>query len=404
MTLKSLFKKRKTLYYKELLKYFRYIFNDHFSIVLFFIIGSGGYAYSNYLEEISYGNVQPILLLVFVYFFISITGSVTLVVEKADQLFLLPKEEDFYPILKNAVVKSYVQSLIPLSLVSFITFPVFALTKEATIVEGFLLFFILASLKWLNLLMKIYPYFFQNNKEYQKYKGILYFVTFLAIFSMSFVTIAGTAVITIILAMISMYLFFKEKVYFDHSLKWSAIIEAEEARLHKLYRFIQIFMDVPHMDTNIRRLSGLDKLLEWFSASYPKAPYYYLLRMIVRNTEYSLLVLRLTIIGSLLLFLMDSYLLSVIFLLLFIYILGFQLISLVKDIERVPQFQTYPITKKVKIDSSLYLINQLLLFMTIFLTVSSTINLGAIGITFLPIGIFASYVFSYFYVPFRLKE
>lgn len=404
MTIKSLFKKRKVLYYKKLLKYFQYVFNDHFSLVLFFVIGAGGYAYSNYLESLSYGDAQPLIILLFVYLFLVLTGSVTLVVEEADQLFLLPKEEEFYPILKGAVIKSYLQSLIPVALVTFITFPIFAQTSGTNIIEGLLIFIGLASLKWGSLLVRIYPYFFQSNEKHQKYQYGLYFLSLVGLISLNFITIKGTAFVLLLAAITNFYLFFSEKIYFDHSLKWDAMIEMEEARLHTLYRFIELFTDVPNMDTAIKRLSGLDSFLHSLSGRYPEAPYYYLLRMVARNTEYSALVFRLTIIGGVIIYTMESYLFTVLFSLIFIYILGFQLISLVKEIEKVPQFQIYPITNKNKIDSSLYLINQLLLFMSAVFTISSTINLGAIGITVLPIGFLAAYLFSYYYVPYRLQE
>ncbi len=404
MTIKSLFKKRQALYYKELLKYFQYIFNDHFSLVVFFLIGGGGYAYSNYLDSLSSGNLQPLMILVFIYFFLVLMGSVTLIVEEADQLFLLAKEEEFYPILKGAVFKSYLQSLVSIALTTFITFPIFAQTSGATVVEGFLIFLALASLKWLSLLVKIYPYFSQSEEAYQKYKYILYFITLVGIVSLNFLTITGTAFILSIVAVVSLYLFYAEKIYFDHSLKWEAMIEIEEARLHTLYRFIELFTDVPHMETTIKRLNGLDSLLIALSKRYPEAPYYYLLRKVARNTEYSALVFRLTIIGSVFIYAMESYWFSILFTLLFIYILGFQLISLVKEIDRVPQFQFYPVTEKKKVDSSLYLINQLLLFMTAFFTISSILNRGIVGMTVLPIGILAAYLFSHYYVPFRLQE
>lgn len=404
MTINSLFKKRKGLYYKNLLKYSQYIFNDHFSLVLFFIIGAGGYAYSNYLDTLSPGNIQSLIGLLFLYFFLSVIGSVTLVVEEADQLFLLPKEEKFYSILKEAVFKSYLTSLVPVAFVTFITFPILAQVSGTTVEEGLFLFLGLASLKWFIFLLKIYPYFFQNEEKYQKYKYVLYLLIFIAIMNLNFINIIVTACILLFLAIISFYFFYTEKIYFDHSLKWEAMIEIEEARLHTLYRFIELFTDVPQMDTKVKRLSVLDQPLHSLSMRYPEAPYYYLIRMVARNTEYSLLVLRLTIIGSFFIYLMESYLLSVIFTVIFVYILGFQLISLVKEIDRLPQFQLYPITEKNKVDSSLRLINQLLLFMIIFFTMSSFLNLGAVGLTVLPIGLLFAYLFSYYYVPFRLQE
>lgn len=404
MTLKSLFKKRNKLYYKNLLKYLRYIFNDHFSLVLFFLIGAGGYGYSNYLEGLSEGNIQARLFLLIIFFFISIKTSFKLVVEDADQVFLLAKEEDFYPIFKEEMIKSYFQSLLPVAFLIFITYPIFTVTTGGTKIEGILLFLALVSLKWLNLVLKIYPYFYQNQMKHHKYSWFMYGLTFLVISSMLFLKIKTIALLVFLFALLVMYLFLKGKIYFNHLLKWDVMIAAEEARMNRLYRFIAVFVDVPQVDSGMMRLSFLDYPLERLSKIYPKAPYYYSVRTVVRNKEYRSLILRLTIIASLFLSMTESYLLSFVFTLFFIYILGFQLITLVQNIKDLPQFKISPVTEKNKTDSALYLINQILIFMGIVIGVTTTVNLGWQGLSLFPVALAASYLFSYYYIPYRLKS
>lgn len=403
MTLKFLFKKRQSIYYKELLKYMQYIFNDHFSLILFFLIGAGGYAYSNYLESIAIGSIQPRLFIVILYFVLVVSGSIALLVEEADQIFLLPKEEEFYPIFKGMLTKSYIQALIPIGFLSFITFPVFSVTLQTTWTEGVFIFVALASLKWLNLLVQIFPYFYQDEEEFQKYKLLIYIVTLLILAGLLFVNIQITTLFVLVPTLLSSYLFFTERIFFQHSLKWDTMISAEEARLQKVYRVIQLFTNVPHMETKFKRLSWLDTFLNKLSTRYPKAPYYYILRIVARNTDYSLLVLRLIGIGSVLLLLTDSYLFSILFTILFLYMLGFQLISLMNDIEKVPQFQVYPISTEEKLESVLRLIFEILIIMTVFFAVVSTIRLGLIGMILFPIGLLFSYIFSSLYVPYRVK-
>lgn len=404
MTLKSLFKKRNKLYYKKLLNYLRYIFNDHFSLVLFFLIGAGGYGYSNYLENLSKGNIQARLFLLIAFFFISIRTSVKLVVEDADQVFLLAKEEDFYSIFKQETLKSYFQSLIPIAFLIFITYPIFSVTTGGARVEGILLFLALVSLKWLNLVLKIYPYFYQNQMKYDKYRWFMQGLTFFVISSILFLKIKAIAILILLLALLTMYLFIKEEIYFNHLLKWDVMIAAEEARMNRIYRFIAVFVDVPQVDSGLKRLSFLDYPLEQLSKIYPKAPYYYSVRTVIRNKEYRSLILRLTIIASLFLSMTDSYLLSFVFTLFFIYILGFQLIALVQTIKDLPQFKINPVTEKDKIDSALYLINQILIFMGIVIGITTTVNLGWRGLSLFPVALLASYLFSYYYLPYRLKS
>lgn len=404
MTLKDLFKKRKKLYYKELLKYFRYIFNDHFTLVLFFLIGAGSYAYSNYLNNLKSGDFQAQLFIFILFFFISIRTSVKLIVEPADQVFLLAKEEEFYPIFKKEIIKSYLQSLMPLALLVFIAYPLLTLTLKTTTFEGFLLFLSLAALKWLNLVVKIYPYFYQRPRKYWQYRLLTLGLTLLTISLILFINIKIFSFFILFIALFFLYLFIKGKIYFNHFLKWDIIIEKEEARLNKLYRLIAVFVDVPQINSGVKRLNYLDPLIEKITKKYPKVPYYYSFRTVIRNTEYRSLILRLTLLVSFLLFLTNSYLISLGFMLFFLYILGFQLISIVKLNEKIPQFKIYPILERVKINSSLYLINQILIFMVIIVGIIGTINLSWIGLSLFPIGIVASYLFSYHYVPYRLKS
>jgi Predicted ABC-type exoprotein transport system, permease component len=44
----EIWKKRRASYQKMLLKYLRYVFNDHFVIALLFLFGAFGLSYSNF--------------------------------------------------------------------------------------------------------------------------------------------------------------------------------------------------------------------------------------------------------------------------------------------------------------------------------------------------------------------
>lgn len=403
MTIESLFKKRRKLYYKELLKYLRYIFNDHFSLVLVFLIGAGGFAYSNYLEDLTNGDLQAKFVLLVLYFILSIYVSISLIVEPADKLFLLAKEEDFYPVFKKIIMQSYLQSLILIALIVFISYPVSSVIMAVSRLEGVFIFLTLAGLKWLNLLIKMYPYFHQNKKKYQLINWIIKLFTIVVVALMIFVNIKIIAFLILVLTFFSMYLFLKGEIYFNHSLKWDVMIEAEEARMNRMYRFISVFVDVPTIESRTKRLSFLDYPLERLSKIYPKAAYYYAVRLVTRDSEYHRLILRLTLLASLFLWMIDSYRITVIFSLLFIYLLGFQLISLVPKIKELPQLKLYPVSEQEKVQSVIYLINQILICMGIFMMIVYLISDGWIGVTLLPINILASYLFSYHYIPRRLK-
>jgi len=404
MTLEALFKKRHTDYVKELLKYARIIVNDHFILILFILFGAGGFAYSNYLETLAIGMISPRILVAILFFIVTATGSVTLLLEPADKIYLLPKEHEFQDLFKKLTRRSYLESLISVGVITIVTFPIFVTTFDAETLDLFFIFLTLAGLKWLNYLVKIRPFFERASNKKRQRQLILTGIKLLTIFSLTFISIKLTAVIMAGLATYTAYLFATNKLYFKHLFQWETMIQAEEKRRQRLYRFIGMFTDVPKIDTSIKRLPWLDGVLNSLSKRNASAPYYYVLRTAIRNTDYSMLIVRATIVGSILLLVTENTSISIVLLLLFLYIIGFQLITLVDEVKRTPQFQMYPLMAK-EIERAVFkFIFQILNAVNIILALSAVISLGLLGLTLLPIGILMAYLFSYIYTPRRLKS
>ena len=404
MTLNHLFQKRYTLYLKNLLKYARHIVNDHFVLVFFLFIGVGGYTYSQFLETITLGMVQPRLFVFLLFFMLTSTGNITLLLEPADRVFLLPKEREFQKIFKQLTLRSFASQMLTMALLTFVTFPVFVTTLDTKTIESVFIFLTLVSLKWLNLLMKIYPFFYNRKEDERKLKFGLIAIKLLTLLSILFVHLRITALIITLIAGLSAVQFFRGKIYFKQFFKWETMIENEERRMQNIYQLIQMFVDVPHLKTKIRRLKGLDKPLNWFSKHYPTAPYYYILRTITRNSEYSLLILRVTIVGALLLAVTESFATGMLLGLLFLYVIGFQLIPLMNEINQNPQFQIYPVTTRVKVQAVKHIIFQVLLLVSVVLTLFAINAQGVAGLALLPAGLIFGYLFSRFYVPRRIER
>ena len=401
MTLNDLFKKRQTAYLKNLTKYARIIFNDHFVLILFILFGAGGFAYSNYLETLTVGMIQPRMLVALLFYLIVSTGSVTLLLEPADAIFLLPKEHEFKQIFKQMTIKSFIQSLLAAGIVGIIAWPIFVATLDAPTTELVFILITLVSLKWLNLLTKIKPFF--EMKTQNKQTLLITVVKIFAIISLIFINRPLTALITAAIALYTAYAFMTEKRYFTYLFRWGIMIDAEDKRMQRLYRFIGLFTNVPNIETNIKRLTWLDPTLNWLSQKNPTAPYYYILRTTARNTDYSMLVIRSTVVGAILLAVTNSLVVSTLLILLFLYMIGFQLLTLVSEIERAPQFKLYPVTQIEKEQAVYKLIFQLLVFVAICLALASVNQLGITGLVLVPIGCLFAYLFSKFYAPSRVK-
>ena len=164
MTLNELFNKRQTNYIKEMMKYGRLIFNDHFVLILLLLLGAGGFTYSNYLDTLALGDYAPRIFVAFLYYIIVSMGSVNLLLEPADQIYLLPKEFAFKSIFKKKTVQSFMQSLLLVGIITIITWPIFITTLALATIDLLFIFIALASLKGLNLFAKVLP-FFEKKQE-----------------------------------------------------------------------------------------------------------------------------------------------------------------------------------------------------------------------------------------------
>ncbi|HGO0810494.1 TPA: ABC transporter permease, partial [Streptococcus pyogenes] len=92
--MKALFLKRRQDFQKQQNKYLRYVLNDHFVLVLMFLLGFAMVQYGQLLNhfptnhlpiQVCLGILIPLLLSM---------GSIATYLEEADQHFLLPKEEE----------------------------------------------------------------------------------------------------------------------------------------------------------------------------------------------------------------------------------------------------------------------------------------------------------------------
>lgn len=404
MTLNELFNKRQTNYIKEMMKYGRLIFNDHFVLILLLLLGAGGFTYSNYLDTLALGDYAPRIFVAFLYYLIVSMGSVNLLLEPADQIYLLPKEFAFKDIFKKKTAQSFILSLLLVGIITVITWPIFVTTLAVPTIDILFIFIVLASLKSLNLFVKVLPFFEKNQDRLRKAQMGMTVIKVLTILSLVFFNIKATSLLILVVALVVGYLFFSDKLFSSQLFNWAVMIEAEEKRLQRVYRLISMFATVPHIETSIKRVSWLDPALNWLSRRKPTAPYFYLLRTTARNSDYSMLVIRATIVGAILLATTGALVISSLLLLLFLYMIGFQLISLITEIDRLPQFKMYPIKQETKEKAVYDLIFQLLIFVSIFLGLTSTFSLGILGLSLIPIGFGFAYVFSTFYAPSRVKK
>src|SRR5690606_14407573 len=114
----------------------------------------------------------------------------------------------------------------------------------------------------------------------------------------------------------------------NKTIQWELLIEKEQGRMQAFYRVANMFTDVPHLKGQVKRRQWADFIFS--SIPYGSEYTYRFLfsRTIVRSSEFSGLVLRLTLISGFIIIFSSNLYLHVAVSLLFLYLTGFQLLPI----------------------------------------------------------------------------
>ena len=86
----SFFQKRLARHQKKMMKYMRYVLNDHFVLVCLFLIGGVGLYYSNWLKTLQPPFAIGGLIISVFWMLCLFVGKMATFAEAADIVFLLP--------------------------------------------------------------------------------------------------------------------------------------------------------------------------------------------------------------------------------------------------------------------------------------------------------------------------
>lgn len=291
--MKDLFLKRKQAFRKECVGYLRYVLNDHFVLFLLVLIGFLAYQYSQLLQDFPENHWLILLFLGIVSALLLAWGGIATYMEAPDKLFLLVAEEE---------VKSYIQGQTVRSLV-FWTF----------VQTLFLLLFA--------------PLFLAMGY------GLPVFLVY--------VLLLGAA----------KYLLFRQKAskfFTETGLDWDYVIAQESKRKQVLLRFFALFTQVKGVSNSVKRRAYLDFLLKTVQKVPGKIWQNLYLRSYLRNGDLFSLSLRLLLLSLLAVIFIEQAWIATAVVVLFNYLLLFQLLALYHAFDYQYLTQLFPLEKGEK--------------------------------------------------------
>lgn len=337
-----LFTKRRQRHFMMLLKYWRLVFNDHFVIALFFLFGALAYGYSEWLPTLSANQWWPRFLLIAWFVLLAQIGRLATLIKRPDPVFLLPQVRAIDGYLRRAYLYSLVLAEGMTLAGTFAALP-FALTTERLSTVDIVAVFLTAVVTkddWLFTARKSIS--LRWSKQGWRTQAEYWLNPLLAAAATWLVSpLLGLAVAVIL--DVAMRL-----VYRELPIDWQAAVKMESNRMYSVYRFFNLFTDVPSVQGNVKRRRWANGLVRWLSNGHRPWAYLYA-RGFVRNTDISGIVIRLTLLGMVLAFLVPLQWLNTALVVLFIYLIATQLMPLYGQYDANVLTHLYPVQAKERV-------------------------------------------------------
>ncbi|WP_204121804.1 MULTISPECIES: ABC transporter permease [Levilactobacillus] len=402
--MRDLFKNRLQRHLREMAKYLRLVFNDFFVFALLFFMGGLGLGYSNILKSLKPGLWWAPVVALLVLVIVAQIGRFATLIEDADRVFLLPKERAMHDYFVAA--RRYSQFLAQCTQVItlFILAPFLSVALHWTVAKILILAVAQIVLKDSLLRLDLASAYQVTGQRRMNQWGFKWLLAIIVIASGLWVT----PYVALVLALVvdgAVAVWFQQH-WQKQQIRWREQIKIEDNRMLGIYRFFNLFTEVPMVSGTIKRRRYLDWLFTGIKPKHSQTYLYLFSRGMVRGTDFSGLVVRLTVIGMLLLYFVRGQWLPVFLAALFIYLIGFQLLPFFQQYDDVVFTHVYPVLPEFRLKSFVKLVTLILSTAALLLWVVVVIanrQLETAGITLLVEAVEVWYL-ARIYTPQRLAR
>ncbi|PGZ46054.1 ABC transporter permease EcsB [Bacillus cereus] len=360
----ALWKERFRHFLKEVRTYSKYVFNDHLKFIFVFIIGAGAYYYQQWLQTLTPSFPAALVMAVLIGLVLT-AGSIQTLLKEADLVYLLPVEEKLKPYFTKAFLFTFMIQLYTIAIVAAALAPLYFQQMKQT-GAGYI-WIVLAFV-----IVKAWNLFVAWEKSFltdQNIQRADWFIRFILNGLFVYFLVERTSVLFIggIVLLMVLYLAIMHQMVKGKPLNWEYLISEEGKKMMLLYRIANMFVDVPALKERVARRKWLDFIL---SIIGEKRIYLYLYtRTFLRSGNYFGLYVRLLALGGVILyfipFLYGRFIVSFIFL----YLIGYQLLTLWKHHRMKIWLDLYPVRGEEKKKDFLTLLNAVLIIGSVIFTV-----------------------------------
>ena len=398
----ELFETRVRKYQKKSMKYMRYVLNDHFLIVLFFLFGFIMVQYSSWIQSIRVLELPLLGLLGALLASVPFFGGVATLLEPADGIFLSVVGQDFKAYLQKAIRRSWMLPILVMLASTGIIFPIVAQAFGTNLSMFVKLFLLQVFFK--DLLFRCTKYAYRGVLHFTWMEKLgIYMIAVANFFGMFLWISEGWSIVLLVIPVLLSI--FVEQYYGKAAFvyQFDKMIETELERQQRIYRLFALFVDVPMLHKpHAHRRTYLDGVLKMLVGNQPSGHRYLVSRTVIRTSQYMSLLLQLAVVSFVVALFSQPYYWNFIVNALLMMLLGFQLVGVIQSANTQNSHFASLVDSNTRLQDDLSVLMLTMVVSGIVIGISSAIGMreliGLVGIVFYPIfGVF----FTQFYLRFR---
>lgn len=293
--LDALYRKRQQQAMKSLLKYSKYMMNDHFLVVLIILLAMLSLEYHKFLSALivtPYVKQLIALGLSLVLSGVVLFGRIATYIVEADGHYLSLLQQKWYHYLRKCLRTAQVVFILPSILVMIIFSPLLSKIGEQ---NWMVMTATLVLLKQYDLVVQFLNW--QRRSKIQSYW--IYLLAFSTLY-LFFITDYDTLLLSLlgILYVVLYYVSYQQAECLD----FDYLIKMEQKRMHSVYRFMQLFVDVPTFKVSVKLKPYFNFLLRETTDVYR----YYYERLFIRLDSFIGIYFRLMCVAIVLQFIVTN--------------------------------------------------------------------------------------------------
>ena len=401
----ELFETRVRKYQKKSMKYMRYVLNDHFLIVLFFLFGFIMVQYSSWIQSIRVLELPLLGLLGALLASVPFFGGVATLLEPADGIFLSVVGQDFKAYLQKAIRRSWMLPILVMLASTGIIFPIVAQAFGTNLSMFVKLFLLQVFFK--DLLFRCTKYAYRGVLHFTWMEKLgIYMIAVANFFGMFLWISEGWSIVLLVIpVLLSIFVeqYYGKAAFVYH---FDKMIEMELERQQRIYRLFALFVDVPMLHKpHAHRRTYLDGVLKMLVGNQPSGHRYLVSRTVIRTSQYMSLLLQLAVVSFVVALFSQPYYWNFIVNALLMMLLGFQLVGVIQSANTQNSHFASLVDSNTRLQDDLSVLMLTMVVSGIVIGISSAIGMreliGLVGIVFYPIfGI----LFTQFYLRYRFLK